>query len=56
MAASRLLTSMLHGIQPSDSTAYVAAATALAVVGLLATWLPAARATRVDPAITLRDN
>jgi len=54
-AASQLLKKMLHGVQPTDPTAYAAAALALVAVGIVATWLPAARATRVDPAIALRD-
>jgi len=55
-AASQLLESMLHGVQPTDPRAYVVAALTLLAVGVLATWLPAARATRVDPAVALRDD
>jgi hypothetical protein len=54
--ATRLLTSLLHGITPGDPSAYATAALALLLVGVGATWLPAARATRVDPAVALRDD
>lgn len=55
VAASRLLGTLLHGVQPTDPSAYGAAALALVAVGVVATWLPAARATRVDPAVALRN-
>jgi len=55
-AASRLMTNMLHGVEPSEPSAYLVAAAALGAVGVFATWLPAARATRVDPAVALRDD
>jgi putative ABC transport system permease protein len=52
--ATRALTSMLFGIAPSDVSTFVATAILLAAVALLATWLPARRATRVDPIVSLR--
>jgi predicted permease len=52
--ATRALTSMLFGITPSDVSTFVATAILLAAVALLATWLPARRATRVDPMVSLR--
>ena len=54
LAATRFLTSMLGGLSPSDSVAYVGTAITLGVVGLAASYLPARRATRVDPMAALR--
>jgi putative ABC transport system permease protein len=53
-AATRALVSMLYGVQPSDAPTFVATALLLAAVAVLATWLPARRATRVDPVVSLR--
>jgi putative ABC transport system permease protein len=50
----RLLSSQLFGVQPFDAVTYIAVVAALGSVSLLATWLPARRATRVDPMIALR--
>jgi predicted permease len=54
IAATRLLTSMLFGIRATDPITFVAVACGLAAVTLLAAYLPARRATRVDPSVTLR--
>jgi predicted permease len=53
-AVSRLLSSMLFGLSPFDPLAYVSASLFLIVVALLACWIPARRATKVDPLIALR--
>jgi predicted permease len=52
--AGRLAAKMLYQVQPLDPLTLAAAAIALSVTVLLACWLPARRATGVDPAITLR--
>jgi predicted permease len=54
IAATRLLTSLLFGIRATDPITFVAVAGVFAAVTLLAAYLPARRATRVDPAVTLR--
>jgi ABC-type lipoprotein release transport system permease subunit len=46
---------LLFGIQPWDPLAQAATVVALALVALAATWIPARRAMRVDPAIVLRN-
>ena len=51
---SRFLTGQLYGVSRLDPTAYLMVATVLMVAATLATWLPARRATRVDPATALR--
>jgi putative ABC transport system permease protein len=53
--ASRWIASLLFGVSPLDTVTYAAGiATMLAVAGV-ACWLPARRASRVDPAVVLRD-
>ena len=53
-AASRMLTSELYGIGTLDGVTYAAGCTAMMAIAFLASYLPARRATRVDPAVTLR--
>jgi ABC-type antimicrobial peptide transport system permease subunit len=45
---------MLFGLTPTDPAAFVVAASVLGLTTLLAGWLPARRASRVDPLIALR--
>jgi putative ABC transport system permease protein len=54
LAGTRALSSQLYGIEPTDPLTYGVLATLLISVALLACWLPAHRATRVDPAVALR--
>ena len=53
-AVARLGSSMLLGVTPLDPLAYVLSAAAVAGLALAAAWLPARRATRVDPMEALR--
>jgi ABC-type lipoprotein release transport system permease subunit len=53
-ALMRLLSSQLFGVAPFDPLTYAAVVIGLAIVALLATWLPARQATRVDPMLALR--
>ena len=53
-ASSRVLESFLHGVATDDRLTFVAAPLVLAAVALVACWLPARRATRVDPMEVLR--
>ncbi len=52
---SHLMAAMLFGIGPVDGPTYAAVAIALTFVALVATWLPARRAARVDPMVALRE-
>jgi ABC-type antimicrobial peptide transport system permease subunit len=53
-AASRLVSSMLFGLATSDPATIVVALALLVLTGLLAGFLPARRATRVDPLVALK--
>ncbi|KPK59446.1 MAG: hypothetical protein AMS21_09965 [Gemmatimonas sp. SG8_38_2] len=54
-ALSRLLSSLLFGIAPSDPTTYLAVAALLAATALISCYLPARRALLVDPVTALRE-
>ncbi len=54
LVLARLLAGFLYGVSPRDPLTYAAACVGLLLVAAAATFLPARRATRVDPAISLR--
>jgi len=53
-AATRLLNSLLFGVGAADPVTFVAIVLLVSAVAFIAAWLPARRATRVDPIIALR--
>jgi len=53
-ALMRLLSSLLFGVNPFDPLTYGAVVAGLGLVALIATWLPARQATRIDPMMALR--
>jgi putative ABC transport system permease protein len=54
LALSRTMTSLLFDLSPTDPVTLLGVAALLAAVALLASYLPARRATRVDPLVALR--
>ena len=54
LGLARLISGFLYGVKPSDPLTYVVVAAALIAVALIASFLPARRATRVDPLTALR--
>jgi putative ABC transport system permease protein len=54
-SASKIVASLLYGLEPRDPTTLIGAVVMLAAVGAFAGWLPAWRASRIDPAEVLRD-
>jgi ABC-type antimicrobial peptide transport system permease subunit len=54
LAASRLLTGLLHGVRPADPGAHAVSLVVVMAAALLAAFLPARRAAHGDPAAVLR--
>src|SRR6185369_3805747 len=54
LGVTQLMTTLLFHVQPIDLATYLAAPLLLGLVSLLACWLPARRATKVDPMVALR--
>ena len=54
-AAGRTATTLLYGLQPWDAVSLAVGMAGLATVALLASWLPARRASRLAPTIALRE-
>jgi ABC-type antimicrobial peptide transport system permease subunit len=54
LAATRVLQQLLFGLGPRDTVTMIAAVAVLSVVALIAGYLPARRATKVDPMVALR--
>jgi len=52
--ATGLIRGLLFGVAPHDPTTFLSVALLMAVIGLIACWIPALRAARVDPAISMR--
>jgi putative ABC transport system permease protein len=54
LASTRVLRTFLFDLTPSDPTTYVAVVVVLGAAAILASWIPARRASRVDPVVALR--
>jgi len=56
LAAAKLATSVLYGVQPWDVATFTLVPLLLIVVSLVACWIPSRRASRVDPMVALRSD
>ena len=54
LACSRLVTNMLFGIRPTDAASVIGSVLGMLLLGLFSGWLPARRASHVDPMVALR--
>jgi len=54
LLGTRVLASLIYGVSKTDPLTLVATAAVVLAAGVLASWIPALRATRVDPAVSLR--
>jgi putative ABC transport system permease protein len=54
LALSRVMTSLLYGVKPTDPVTFLVVPLALAAVAVLASYAPARRATKVDPLVAMR--
>jgi ABC-type antimicrobial peptide transport system permease subunit len=52
--ATRILHTLLYGVGPHDLGTFTLATLMMAAVGILACWIPAVRAARIDPVIAMR--
>ena len=52
--AARVIRGLLFGVVPHDPTTFLVVAVMMAAIGIGACWIPALRAARIDPTITLR--
>jgi putative ABC transport system permease protein len=52
---TRFLTTLLFGVEPTDSVTFVVVSTVFFVIAMAAAFIPSLRATRVDPLVALRD-
>jgi len=56
LGLNRLIASLLFGVQPTDATTLAAVIVMIVLVAAIACWLPAWRASRLDPNVVLRED
>jgi predicted permease len=54
--AAGVIRGLLFGVAPRDPTTFIGVAVMMAAIGIVACWIPALRAARIDPAITMRSS
>ena len=54
--SARVIRGLLFGVEPHDPTTMIIVAAVMGLIGLVACWIPALRAARIDPAVTMRSS